>query len=374
MKQLKRIFRLKTILIVSSILSIAALLLSYLSVFVHPETIRLLPLFGLGYIIIAGIHIVLFLIWIFVKSKVWMLIMFGVFLLGGNLHFRSVSIGWDDENTLKSKEYKVLSYNVRLFDVYNADPKKAKENKESIFNFLESSKADVYCFQEFYHQEGSEDYNTKDLLSTRLKTPYNHVRLSVSDYKKQSFGVAIFSKHEIVSQGEVSFDEVEKTFNYCIYVDIVAKKDTVRIYNVHLQSIHFQKDDYALFNEENPQAASENSQAFKLLNKVLDAYPIRAQQAMKLTEHMKKSPYPIIVCGDFNDAPMSYTYNQFHRFLTDAFLSTSFGIGRTYAGKVPAGRIDYIFYDESMGSRNFVIQEEKLSDHYAISCSIFKKE
>lgn len=374
MKKLKHLFRLRNILIVSSILSICALLLSYLSVFVHPVTIRFLPLFGLGYLIIVAIHILLFVMWIFVKSRIWLLLMLGILVLGGNLHFRSFSIGWDDENTLKSTEYKVLSYNVRLFDVYNQSPKKALENKETIFNFLETSNADIYCFQEFYHQDGSEEYDTKTILSNRLKTPYNHARLSVSDYRKQSFGVAIFSKHEIVSQGEVSFDEVEKTFNYCIYVDVVAKKDTVRIYNVHLQSIHFQKDDYALFNEDNSQAANDNSQAVKLVNKVLDAYPVRAEQARKLTEHMKSSPFPIIVCGDFNDAPMSYTYNQFHRFLDDAFLNTSFGIGRTYAGKVPAGRIDYIFHDQSMGSSNFVIQKEKLSDHYAISCSIFKKE
>ncbi|MCJ8290112.1 MAG: endonuclease/exonuclease/phosphatase family protein [Crocinitomicaceae bacterium] len=374
MKLLKRIFRLKTILIVSSILSICALTLSYLSVFVHPETMRFLPLFGLGYLIIVAIHILLLITWIFAKSRIWLWVMLGALLLGGNLHFRSISIGWDDENTLKSQEYKVLSYNVRLFDVYNPSSKDALENKEAIFNFLETSNADIYCFQEFYHQDGSDEYNTKETLTDRLKTPYHHARLSVSDYRKQSFGVAIFSKHKIVSQGEVSFDEVEKTFNYCIYVDVVAKKDTVRIYNVHLQSIHFQKDDYALFNEENPQASNENSQAFKLLKKVLVAYPIRAEQARKLTEHMKSSPFPIIVCGDFNDAPMSYTYNRFHRFLDDAFLNTSFGIGRTYAGKVPAGRIDYIFHDQSMGSSNFVIQEEELSDHYAISCSIFKKE
>jgi len=374
MKLLKRIFRLKTILIVSSILSICALTLSYLSVFVHPETMRFLPLFGLGYLIIVAIHILLLITWVFVKSRIWLWVMLGTLLLGGNLHFRSISIGWDDENTLKSQEYKVLSYNVRLFDVYNPSSKNALENKEAIFNFLKSSNADIYCFQEFYHQDGSDEYNTKETLTDRLKTPYHHARLSVSDYRKQSFGVAIFSKHKIVSQGEVSFDEVEKTFNYCIYVDVVAKKDTVRIYNVHLQSIHFQKDDYALFNEENPQASNENSQAFKLLKKVLVAYPIRAEQARKLTEHMKSSPFPIIVCGDFNDAPMSYTYNRFHRFLDDAFLNTSFGIGRTYAGKVPAGRIDYIFHDQSMGSSNFVIQEGKLSDHYAISCSIFKKE
>ncbi len=374
MKLLKRIFRFKTILIIGSVLSIASLLLSYLSIYIHPESFRILPLFGLAYLIIVGVHLLLFIIWLFMKSRVWILIMFGTLLLGGPLHFRSFSIGWDDENTNNSEELKVLSYNVRLFDVYNQNPAKALENKEAIFSYLEDEKADIYCFQEFYYQEGSEDYRTIPKLTKRLKTPYHHSRLSVSDYKKQSFGVAIFSKHEIISQGEVSFDEVEKTFNYCVYADIVSKKDTIRVYNVHLQSIHFQKDDYALFSEDNPQASNENSQAFKLIRKVLNAYPVRAKQAEKLTKHMESSPYPIIVCGDFNDAPMSYTYNQFHRFLKDAFLNTSFGIGRTYAGKVPAGRIDYIFYDESMGSRNFVIQTEKLSDHYAISCSIFKKE
>ena len=133
MKKLKRLFRLRNILIVSSILSICSLLLSYLSVFVHPVTIRFLPLFGLGYLIIVAIHILLFVIWIFVKSRIWLLFMLGIFVLGGNLHFRSFSIGWDDENTLKSTEYKVLSYNVRLFDVYNQSPKKALENKEAIF-------------------------------------------------------------------------------------------------------------------------------------------------------------------------------------------------------------------------------------------------
>lgn len=374
MELLKRIFRFKTVLVVCSILSIAALLLSYLSVFIHPESFHVLPLFGLGYLIIVAVHLLLLILWIFLKPRIWTLIMLGAVILGGPLNFRSISMGWDDENTLKSTEYKVLSYNVRLFDVYNQNPKKALKTKEAIFKFLEKSDADVYCFQEFYHQDDSNEYNTKKLLSDRLKTPYHHSRLSISDYLRQSFGVAIFSKHEIISQGEVSFDEVEKTFNYCVYADIVSKKDTIRVYNVHLQSIHFQKDDYALFNEDNPQASSENSQAYKLVNKVLNAYPIRANQALKLTHHMKNSPYPIIVCGDFNDAPMSFSYNQFHRFLKDAFLNTSFGIGRTYAGKVPAGRIDYIFYDESMGSRNFVIQNEKLSDHYAISCSIFKKE
>ncbi len=374
METLKRIFRLRNILVIGSILSTTGLLLSYLSIFVHPDTIGILPLFGLGYPIAILIHLLLLFIWIFVKSRMWLWIMIVAVVIGGRLHFRTLCIGSDDVNEANTEELKIMSYNVRLFDVYNPSPEMAIQNKNAIFDYLEKSDADIYCFQEFYHQESSPEFNAKTALPDRLNTPYVHARLSVSDYKKQSFGVAIFSKHKIVSQGEVSFDELKKTFNYCIYADIIVKKDTLRVYSVHLQSIHFQQDDYALFNEDNDHASNENSQAVRLVEKVLSAYPVRAKQAVKLTKHMRESPYPIIVCGDFNDAPMSYTYNQFHRFLTDSYLNTSFGIGRTYAGKVPAGRIDYIFHDVSMGSRNFVIQEEKLSDHYAISCSVFKKK
>jgi endonuclease/exonuclease/phosphatase family metal-dependent hydrolase len=88
--------------------------------------------------------------------------------------------------------------------------------------------------------------------------------------------------------------------------------------------------------------------------------------------HVETSPYPTIVCGDFNDTPMSYAYNQFNRSLMDAFRNCSSGIGSTYVGKVPAGRIDYIFHTNDLNSSHFVIQEEAYSDHRAISCKIFK--
>jgi endonuclease/exonuclease/phosphatase family metal-dependent hydrolase len=101
-------------------------------------------------------------------------------------------------------------------------------------------------------------------------------------------------------------------------------------------------------------------------------FPKRAYQAQRVMEHVETSPYPVIVCGDFNDTPLSYTYNQFNKSLIDAFRNCSSGIGPTYIGRVPAGRIDYIFHSKSLNSMEFKIQEGEYSDHRAVSCRIFK--
>jgi endonuclease/exonuclease/phosphatase family metal-dependent hydrolase len=370
MDRLNKIFRFRNILIALTCIAVFALLLSYLSIYIHPQTVRVLPLFGLAYWLIILGNVLLLVTWMIMRSKLYWVIIAAI-LIGGKLHFRTFCFGWDDANTTKKTELKLISYNVRLFDLYNPSPKESAQTRGQIFDFLQMQKGDIYCFQEFYHQEPPYGVNTIDSLQKLLKAEHVHTRLTRTTYGNQSFGVAIFSKHKMIRKGEVSFSEIDKTFNYCIYADIVKKLDTFRVYNVHLQSIHFQKDDYALFNEENSHAAEENSQAFKLVRKILQAYPIRAEQAKKVVAHMKSSPHPIIVCGDFNDTPMSYAYNQFNQSLVDAYRNTSIGLGSTYAGNVPAGRIDYIFHDQSMGSRNFVIQKEKLSDHYAISCTLF---
>ena len=140
---------------------------------------------------------------------------------------------------------------------------------------------------------------------------------------------------------------------------------------MHLQSIRFQKDDYALFDSEHDYPVAEQSSgAIRMITKIRDAYSVRAEQARLIADHIRNAPFDVIVCGDFNDTPLSYTYNQFNKQLTDAFRNTSIGIGNTYAGKIPAGRIDYIFHSPSLGSRDFTIQSEKLSDHYAIDCKI----
>ena len=84
---------------------------------------------------------------------------------------------------------------------------------------------------------------------------------------------------------------------------------------------------------------------------------------------MRKSPYPVIVCGDFNDTPLSYAYKKIKGDLIDSFVTCAIGIGESFV-KIPGLRIDYIMHDKAFKSFNYHKQKEVLSDHYAISCEI----
>lgn len=361
MKFLRNIFRIRFWLAFLTIIALTGMVLSYLSVNIHPETIPWIPIFGLGYPIILLGTILLLVIWTVMKSK-WSIAIIVILLIGWNYHFRTFSFGSPDKNKNASTELIVQSYNVHLFDAFNSNKTTRAENKEQMINYLENSNADVICLQEFFQN----DYKTKNELEQfqkRIGTKFHYSR-GTQTRRDQLFGVALFSKHKIIENGEVSFSQLNTTNNYCIYADIVKEKDTFRVYNIHLQSISLSNLDESNSIEEKIEATTKQ---------ILKAMPYRANQAQKVVNHIKNSPYPVIACGDFNDPPMSYTYSVFYDELEDAFRNSSKGIGRTYAGKLPAGRIDYIFHSETLGVKKFAIQEDDPSDHFGISCTLFKK-
>ena len=360
----KRIFHWR--LILNSI----SLLITYCCPYIHPKTVSIIPLFGLAYPYILLGNLLLLIFWMFFKSK-WIFTISLTILLGGSLHFRTFTFGSND-SLENETELNVMSYNVRLFDRYNANRNEGNNTRLKILDFLKNEQPDVVCFQEFYQQDGSARFITKDSIKLILNTVDIQERMMHKNKGRQNFGVALFSKFPIIEKGTLNFEE-SNNFNSCIYANIVKNKDTFRIYNIHLESIHFKKDDYDLFSKDDIASEEKHTKIYNLLNKVRLAYPKRANQAAIITNHIKDSPYPVVVCGDFNDTPMSYTYNLFNSVLCDSYRNTTKGIGSTYAGSIPIGRIDYIFHSENLGSRNFQIQREKLSDHYAISCSILKE-
>lgn len=247
------------------------------------------------------------------------------------------------------------------------------ETRNRIFQFLRNENPDVVCFQEFYSQDKPTRFETMDSLFQVMGTKIYHQRSAYKRIARQNFGIAMFSKYPMIAKGDVMFEtQGSQDFNYCIYADIVKDQDTFRIYDVHLQSIKLQSDYYSAQTNDPTSNLTQESAIRLIYRKLQSAYVKRADQARRVVNHIKTSPYPTIVCGDFNDTPMSYTYNQFDRVLTDAFRNTSTGIGVTYVGKMPAGRIDYIFHSPELASNNFKIQQEVLSDHRAISCIISK--
>ncbi|MEN9699144.1 MAG: hypothetical protein RLZZ301_342, partial [Bacteroidota bacterium] len=329
-----------------------------------------LPFFGLSYPIFLALTVALGVLWAMARSR-WAIYCLLVLLIGGKLHFRSVATTLNAPQDADSSALHVLTYNVRLFDLFNPKPADALHSRNQIFEFIRSQDPDVLCLQEFYHQDKPTSFEIMDSLQSILAYKDYHERSAHKRSTRQNYGIALFSKYPMIARGDVMFDSQGiHDFNYCIYADIIKMQDTFRIYNVHLQSIRLHTDPHIEGEEVNTYGSKKG--AIAVYRKLRLAFEKRAEQARRVVEHIQSSPYPVIVCGDFNDTPMSYTYNQFHRFLNDAFRSCGFGLGSTYVGRLPAGRIDYLFYSAGLVPTRFSIQKHTYSDHRALSCSFQK--
>ncbi|WP_070138325.1 endonuclease/exonuclease/phosphatase family protein [Crocinitomix algicola] len=347
-----------------NILNSLALIGAYLATHISPNKLYYFAFFGLSYPIWLSIELLFIVFWLFFKRKfIWLSLL--TILLGIN-HLKDFYAINLSQTTLKSK-VKFLSYNVHIFNLYDLENR--IEKRDQIFNFLKTEDAGVYCFQEFYHQDGHSNFETKNKLIDLLKTPYYHERYTHEMTGKQYFGVATFSKYPIINKGEIPFENDPN--NFCIYSDIVTDLDTIRVFNAHIGSIRFQPDDYRFFEDNDMEGLKENNEAGKRILRILKiGFEKRTPQALKIAEEIKKSPHPVVLCGDLNDTPVSYCYRQFNSLLNDAFVQAGNGIGTTYVGVVPSNRIDYIFYDERFESANFKTHAIKSSDHEPISCEI----
>ena len=177
MKRLKNIFTLKNILKGITVIVALALLLSYFSPFVRPDSWEIIPFFGLAYPVIIVCHLLITITWIFINKK-WAIGLGILILLGGNLHLRTLTLGGGDIPN-GATEVKIMSYNVHLFDLYNPNKKQALKNKDRIMQYVVNENPDIVCFQEFYHQDRPSDFVTKDTLIQLLETRDYHERYSL---------------------------------------------------------------------------------------------------------------------------------------------------------------------------------------------------
>lgn len=345
---------------------VICLILCYASVIVNPAVFVYLAPFGLLYpVFIAVVLVVLFFILV---QRQWkrMLFLLLLIVVGFPLHQRYFNFG-KAKTIKKGTHIKVMSYNVRLFNLYSWNKTKNYKVRDSIFQFLQKVNPDIICFQEFYYAD-SVKFETKDTLLQLLKAKNFHGQFTKTAHKiTQHYGVATLSAYPIINQGEIELNSVVS--NFCIYSDIKKGDKIFRIYNAHIGSIQFREADYAFFEvlKEGEKPKKESN----IIGKILLAYKTRAKEINRIIAHARKSPYPTIVCGDFNDTPISYCYQQLTATFTDAFLESGTGVGTTYEGKIPSNRIDYIFHSNDFTSSNFHIQQKVLSDHRAIWTNLY---
>lgn len=342
-----------------------ALLLAYTGIKVDPRSFSLFSFLSLAYPFILLVNLIFLLIWMVGKKLNRVLVVSASILIGWNTLFNFIQLipkGAEDNGV------KVLSYNIRLFDLYNWSANERSLDK--IISVFKRERADVLCLQEYYDSGESKYLITKNELLERSEYKFIHDEFSQRTKNDHQFGIATMSNSPIVAKGRVTLkDEVN---NMCIWTDVAMLGDTVRIYNAHLASIHFGEADYAFIQEpgsdENVKTRKGLQRVKRLAGLLNVAFKKRASQVEQIKEHMSTCKHPIVYAGDLNDSPTSYAYNQLSEKLTDSFISSGSGIGNTYIGAFPSFRIDHIMHSDELQSSGFTTLEDELSDHHPISC------
>ena len=340
-----------------------SLLLSLVARYISPLLFWLPAFFGLAFPFLFLLNLFLIIYWM-VQFKP--AIIFGLITLALSFTtaYKYVQISFTNSKST-SKQLKVTSYNSMLFDLYNWS--KNKESRTKILTDLSEINPDILCLQEFYTSEEKGDYNNIDTVKQILNMPYYHSEYTTTLRKVDHWGIGTFSKYPIINQGKIIFNT--RSNNICIYSDIVINKDTIRVYNIHLQSISFSKGDNKFLDDVLSEKSAEDEMlnSKNILRRLKRAFLKRAKQVDMIALHMKTCRYKIIMCGDFNDTAASYAYAQLSKNLKDSFIEKGLGFGRTYAGKWPQFRIDYILHSKTLKCSNYKRSSETFTDHFPIT-------
>ena len=231
----------------------------------------------------------------------------------------------------------IMSYNVKGFNRYGWIP--ITNAGDSITAFFKKENPDILCIQE--HSR----IRWKELTQYRYRTetPYRIPR-SIQ---------AIFSKFPIIDEGSLN---PPGTRNNIIYADIVVQQDTLRIYNVHLES----------FKIDPGNTDFSGDKSGRLYKRMLTTFKEQLQQATLLKKHVENCPFPVVLCGDFNNTQFSNVYRILAKGMNDSFLFSGKGLGKTYSLNRLPMRIDYILTSEDFDIAEHKDFNIKYSDHYPV--------
>jgi endonuclease/exonuclease/phosphatase family metal-dependent hydrolase len=340
------------------------LLISYLAVLISPDDFAFPAFFGLAYPYLLLVNIIIVIIWI-ALLRFEALLSVIVIAIGFN-HFSNY-IKLTRSSGDKANTFKVVSYNVRLFNFYESNT--GVYSVKRVMDFLKAQNADVICLQEFFIL-GNPVLEEEKMIKGLGGGYYSHMKVfKVS--KNRYYGIITFSKFPIINKGEIVHN---KSSSLSIYSDILIHNDTFRIFNNHLQSFMLKRMNRSFIEElsssENKETMDEMMNLSRSLKK---GFVNRSLQSQLVKSYVNKSPYPVIVVGDFNDTPVSYTYGKMRKGLNDSFITSGYGAGFTYRGNYPPNRIDYILYDNNLQNTCFEIKKVRYSDHYPIIAYFRKK-
>jgi endonuclease/exonuclease/phosphatase family metal-dependent hydrolase len=321
---------------------------------------------GLAFPILFVIICLFLLGWLITRSKWWMLSL-AALLLSWQQITAFAGLNRSEEFTVQknSETLRVLTWNLSSWGETSKNNRSKEDLHISMASLVENQQADVLCFQEFWDKKnlrstGSviREFKEKGYAYSYFATTF------INPYYHRS-GVVIFSKYPIVDSFKYSYGKNDYAEDL-IYADILVRGQKIRMFTTHLQSVRFDHDEYTAINKIKHTDETGLKDSRTIVRKLKNAYLFRGSQADFVQQKIKESPYPVIICGDFNDVPNSYTYFTIKGNLQDAFLKKGNGLGRTFQYLSPTLRIDYILADPNLGVQQYHRLKAPYSDHYPL--------
>jgi len=326
----------------------AALVLSYISIYINPVKFSIPLFFGLYFIPLVLLNLLILLIGVIRRSgAVWLTFI----ALLPSILYAELFVRWGEvQKEQEGIALKICTYNVGLF----AQGKKSNRTAslEGIKSFIRKENPGIVCMQEFQISDTS-------LIKEQFPDyPYRYYHLF--NGTKRKFGNLTLSKFPIINKGKITF---KRSTNLCIYSDIEHYGKILRIYNTHLESHSIS---FTALIKKIREKEKITDEIYQVHDKVAGTFKRRALQVDTIARHLHQSPVPAIICGDFNDTPMSYTYKSLISGKKDSFRQSGKGFSATYSVLWPLLRIDYILYPAPFWSLSHQSPRIEYSDHYPV--------
>lgn len=258
----------------------------------------------------------------------------------------------------------VLTYNVGGFQ----DEFKRSSSQHPILEYIAQTDADIVCLQEYMiSKTGQSIITQKDINKILNRYPYHSITGLESSGKYHIYGLACFSKYPIKDTHEVIF---ENSYNGAAVYKIQMGDSLLTVANIHLESNRISAEDRKLYSDflKNDESVRWDNVTSNIRARMGRSFRKRVNQVEKVNSYLsQQEPSNIIVCGDFNDTPISYAYHQMKGKLQDAYASTGLGPGITFHDNFFLFRIDYIFHSNTMKAFRTKVHKVDYSDHYPLS-------
>lgn len=364
----------KRVFIVVNIVLSSLFLLACCNSFLQPQKWWLIALLGLSFPFLLILVTVFILFWIIFRSK-WVILPV-VTLLIGFTNIRALvgfHFGKDVEKTKPDGALRILTWNVSWFDEQLKADKSRTSYRADMLRFIREQQPDVLCFQEYFEPHHKRYPYSNKLDFTQMGYPYSVIAYDYTGFKNHwQTGVAIYSKYPIADSIHIRYPGplAYRAAESLIAADINFNGQPIRIFTTHLQSVLFKDNDYRNIEIIKTGSDSVLEASKSLALKLVRGYQFRSQQVNIVRNQLNSSPYPAIICGDFNDVPNSYTYSRITDGRKDAFTQAGRGIGRTFSGIAPTLRIDYIITDKRFDVQQYVRHLVPYSEHYPVIADV----